>query len=149
PIAGAALAGALAAYAYARRRQCGPWYGAAGALLGLGFITREYGTILFAAPLGAWLLLERRWRGLELLVAAGLPFLAIYLAYNAPVTGNPLLLPRNGVDASDLMGFGTYGGRHHNLATGLIYTDMNLTLLQFDLFGWPPLFALGLPMLPF
>jgi hypothetical protein len=149
PIAGAALAGALAAFAYARRRQRSLWYAAAGALLGLGFVTREFGTILFAAPLGAWLLLERRWRGLALLVAAGVPFVAVYLAYNAAVTGNPLLLPRNAVDPTDLFGFGTYGDRHHTLAAGLMYTDMNLTLLQFDLFGWPPLFALGLPMLPF
>jgi 4-amino-4-deoxy-L-arabinose transferase-like glycosyltransferase len=149
PIAGALLAGALAAFAYARQRKRDVWYAVAGALLGLGFVTREFGTLLFAAPLGAWLVFEKRWRGLALLVAAGLPLLVVYLAYNAAVTGDPLLLPRNVVDPNDRVGFGTFGDRHHTLAAGLIYTDMNLTLLQFDLFGWPPLFALGLPMLPF
>src|SRR5207249_3697804 len=46
-------------------------------------------------------------------------------------------------------GFGTYGDVHHTLAAGLVFTDEYLTLLQFDLFGWPPLFALSLLSLPF
>jgi hypothetical protein len=37
----------------------------------------------------------------------------------------------------------------HTLAAGLANTDELLTLLQFDLFGWPPLFALGLLLVPF
>jgi hypothetical protein len=149
PIDGALLAVALAAFAFARRRDSTGWYSLVGALLGLSFLTREFGTALFALPLGADLVLRRRWRGLALLLIATLPFLALYLAYNASVTGNPLVLPRNAVDPTDRFGFGNFGNREHTLAAGLLYTDMNLTLLQFDLFGWPPLFALALPTLPF
>src|SRR5579864_8166939 len=139
----------LAAFARGRRWPRDRWYALAGALLGLSFLTREFGTLLFGLPLGCDLVLKRRWRYLGTLIVAALPFLLVYLAYNTAVTGNPLLLPRNAMDPTDLFGFGTFGDREHNLAKGLVYTDMNLTLLQFDLFGWPPLFALGLPLLPF
>jgi hypothetical protein len=54
-------------------------------------------------------------------------------------------------DPTDHFGFGDNIGFHHRhtLAAGLANTDELLTLLQFDLFGWPPLFALGLLGLPF
>jgi hypothetical protein len=149
PIDGLLIALALAAFAYARLRPRDRWYAVVGALLGLSFLTREFGTLLFGLPLGCDLILKRRWRNLAWLIAAAVPFVLVYLAYNAAVTGNPLLLPRNAVDPTDRFGFGQFGTREHNLAKGLVYTDMNLTLLQFDLFGWPPLFALALPLLPF
>jgi hypothetical protein len=149
PIAGTWLAGALLTFTYAARQRRDRWYVAIGALFGCSFLTREYSTLLFALPIVGWMILHKRWRGLVLLAAAGAPFLVAYLAYNVAVTGDPLLLPRNAVDPTDRFGFGTFGTRHHTPAAGLVYTDINLTLLQFDLFGWPPLFALGLPMLPF
>jgi hypothetical protein len=149
PVAGAALAGALAAFAYAERTRQVRWYMATGALLGWGFLTRELSTILFGLPLLIWLAVHRRWPALGLLTATGIPFAAAYLAYNAQLTGDPFLLPRNVVDPSDQYGFGFFGHTQHTLATGLAYTDQNLTLLQFDLFGWPPLFALSLLSLPF
>src|SRR5262249_57931271 len=37
----------------------------------------------------------------------------------------------------------------HPLAAGLANPDELLTLLQFDAFGWPPLFTFGLMGLPF
>jgi hypothetical protein len=73
------------------------------------------------------------------------------LLYNLRETGNPFLLPRAIFDAADRFGFGDGVGFHtrHTLAAGLVNTDELLTLLQFDLFGWPPLFAFGLIVLPF
>jgi hypothetical protein len=66
--------------------------------------------------------------------------------YNLWLTGSPTLLPRTLFDPSDRFGFGDGTGFHqrHTLAAGLANTDELLTLLQFDLFGWPPLFAFGL-----
>jgi len=54
-------------------------------------------------------------------------------------------------DPRDHCGFGEGIGFHarHTLAAGLANTDELLTLLQFDLFGWPPLFAFGLLLVPF
>jgi len=149
PVAGAALAGALAALVYAERTRHLRWYLAIGALLGWGFLTRELSTGLFGLPIVVWLAIHRRWRAIGLLIAATLPFALAYLAYNAKLTGDPFLLPRHAVDPADLYGFGTYGDVHHTLAAGLVFTDEYLTLLQFDLFGWPPLFALSLLSLPF
>jgi hypothetical protein len=151
PIAGAALAGALAAFAFAERTGRLRWYAVSGALLGWGLLSRELSTVLFGAPLVIWLLVHRRWSGLGLLVAAGIPFVLMYLAYNAQLTGDPFLLPRNAVNASDVygFGFGASADTHQTVAAGLVYTDENLTLLQFDLFGWPPLVALSLMCLPF
>jgi 4-amino-4-deoxy-L-arabinose transferase-like glycosyltransferase len=148
-VAGAALAVALAAFAYAERSQRPAWYALAGACLGWGLLTRELSTVLFGIPLVVWLLVWRRWRGLAFLIGAGAPFVLAYLAYNAALTGNPLLLPRNSVNASDVYGFVSSADLHHTLAAGLDYADQNLTLLQFDLFGWPPLFAFSLLCLPF
>jgi hypothetical protein len=151
PIAGAALACALATFAYAERTGRAKWYAVSGAFLGWGLLSRELSTVLFGAPLVVWLLLQRRWPGLGLLVAAGIPFVVVYAAFNWQVTGDPFLLPRNAVNATDVygFGFGASAETHHSLAAGLLYTDENLTLLQFDLFGWPPLFAFSLMCLPF
>ena len=83
-------------------------------------------------------------------MAFGVPFVVAYLVYNLRQTGNPLLLPREIFDASDHFGFGDAIGFYtrHTLAAGLANADELLTLLQFDLFGWPPLFGLGLLGLP-
>ncbi|MBV9325036.1 MAG: glycosyltransferase family 39 protein [Chloroflexi bacterium] len=151
PVAGAALACALAAFACAERSGRLRWYAVSGALLGWGVLTRELSTVLFGAPLVVWLLAKRRWPGLGLLVAAGIPFVLAYLAYDAQLTGDPFLLPRNAVNPSDVYGFGftNSADTHHTLAAGLSNADENLTLMQFDLFGWPPLFAFSLLCLPF
>jgi hypothetical protein len=154
PIAGGLMAAALAAFVAAEQEQpedgmrC---YAMTGALLGAGFMAREVAGVLFAVPLGLRLLAQKRWTALAHVVAFGLPFLLAYLLYNQRQTGNPLLLPRALFDASDHFGFGNGVGFHtrHTLAAGLANTDELLTLLQFDLFGWPPLFAFGLLGLPF
>jgi hypothetical protein len=126
-------------------------YLACGFFLGAAFLVREPATVLFALPLGIRLLRLGRWRPLGLLLAAGLAWLLVYLAYNMALTGNPLLLPRAIFDPTDRFGFGDSLGFHqrHTFAAGLANTDELLTLLDLDLFGWPPLFGLGLLGLPF
>lgn len=153
PIAGAALAGAFAVFAHLWRvqRNANPLFALVGALLGFGFITREAASVLFALPLAGWLLLHRRGRAFGWLLAGGAPFAVVYAAYTAALTGNPLLLPRVLFSPNDRFGFGDGMGFHqrHTPAAGFANTDALLTLLQFDLFGWPPLFALGLLLVPF
>jgi 4-amino-4-deoxy-L-arabinose transferase-like glycosyltransferase len=151
PIAGALLAGALAAFMTGERSGGQVrWYALAGALLGAAGLTREAASVLFATPLVVWLVQYRRWRPLGRLVAAGLPFVALYVVYNTALTGSPLILPRNLFDPTDRFGFGDGMGFHqrHTLAAGLANADELLTLLQLDLFGWPPLFTLGLLGVP-
>jgi hypothetical protein len=151
PIAGGVLAGALAAYVQGERTGRMRWFGLSGALLGAGFMTREVASALFALPLLARAIAGRRLTALGWIAACGLPFALLYLGYNAALTGSPWQLPRSLFDASDRFGFGDDIGFHHRhtLAAGLANTDELLTLLQFDLVGWPPLFALGLVVLPF
>jgi len=150
PVAAGFLAAALAALVAGERDGNLRWYSLCGALLGLGFVSREAASVLFAIPLGARLAATRHWRALLQVIAFGLPFVLAYLLYNQRLTGSPFLLPRTIFDAADHFGFGDGIGFHgrHTLAAGLANTDELLTILQFDLFGWPPLFALGLVGLP-
>ena len=151
PIAGGLLAVALAAFVAGDRDGKERWYALSGALLGAAFLTREASSVLFAVPLAARLVATQRWQPLTWIVATGMPFVLVYLLYNAQLTGSALLLPRTIFNAADHFGFGDGIGFHtrHTIAAGLANTDELLTLLQFDLFGWPPLFALGLLGLPF
>src|SRR5439155_26362016 len=89
-------------------------------------------------------------RGSLWIALAARPFLLAYQLFNLTTTSDPLVLPRNLFNPDDKWGFGAVGavGRH-TLAAGLVNTDENLTLLQFDLFGWPPLAALALLEMPF
>jgi hypothetical protein len=117
----------------------------------MAFLTREAASVLFAIPLGIRLLSTRNTRAMGTMAAAGLPFVAVYLLYNSALTGSPTLLPRMLFDPSDHFGFGDGVGFHtrHTLAAGLVNTDELLTILQLDLFGWPPFFTLGLLAVPF
>ena len=151
PVAGALVAGALAVFVAAERSKRVARYSFVGVCLGAAFLVREPASLLFGLPLVARLLKQRQWRGLQSMLLAGVPFLVVYLAYDAVVTGSPFQLPRTLFDPSDHFGFGDGIGFHHRhtLAAGLANTDELLTLLQFDLFGWPPLVGLGLLGLPF
>jgi hypothetical protein len=150
PIAGGLLGAALATFVAGERGRGPHWYAATGALLGAAFVAREAASVLFAVPLGIRLLARRRWDGLLLVVVFGLPFALAYLAYDVRQTGSPLLLPRAIFNPSDHFGFGDGVGFHtrHTLAAGLVNTDELLTLLQFDAFGWPPLFLFALMLVP-
>ena len=151
PVAGGVLAGALAAFVAAERGRKPYLYAITGALLGVAFVAREVASVLFAIPLALWLISRRSWESLALVCIFGMPFVVGYLVYNLRETGSPFLLPRMIFDAADHFGFGDGVGFHtrHTLAAGFANTDELLTLLQFDLFGWPPLFAFGVLLLPF
>ena len=151
PIAGGLAAGAIAAFVAGERYRSERWYAVCGGLLGAIFLVREVAAVLVALPLGVRLLACRRWSALGTVIAFGVPFLLFYLLYNVRLTGSPLLLPRMLFDPADHFGFGDGVGFHtrHTLAAGLANTDELLTLLQFDLFGWPPLVAYGLIGVPF
>jgi hypothetical protein len=150
PISGGAVACSLAAFAYGVRTHKRAAFLWVGALLGFAFNAREVAAVLYGLSYAVWLLAQRRWRPLVWIALAALPFVAIYLLFNLSTTGDPFLLPRNLFNPSDRWGFGDVGpGGQHTLAAGLENTDENLTLLQFDLFGWPPLAALALVGMPF
>jgi hypothetical protein len=151
PVAGGLLGLALASFVLAERGARLRWYAMSAALLGAGLLVREVASVLFAIPLGVRLVSRRRWRAAAAMVGCGLPFVLLYFAYNAALTGSPFVLPRSLFDAADHFGFGDGIGFHtrHTLAAGLANTDELLTILQFDLFGWPPLFAMGLVGLVF
>jgi hypothetical protein len=151
PIAGGLLAGALAAFVAGERDGRRRWYALSGVLLGAGFVSREAASVLFALPLALRLIGTRRWGASMTVAAFGIPFVLLYLLYNTSLTGSPTLLPRTIFDPADRFGFGDGIGFHlrHTLAAGLANTDELLTVLQFELFGWPPLFALGLLGVPF
>ena len=149
PISGGATACALAAFAYGLRYRGRAAFILTGVLLGLAFNVREVTAVVYGSVFGVWLLATRRWRALAWIALASIPFLAMYLLFNLSTTGNMLTLPRNVFNPADRWGFGDVGVHGHTLAAGLVNTDENLTLLQFDLFGWPPLAAFALILMPF
>ncbi|MBV9168638.1 MAG: hypothetical protein JOZ81_00960 [Chloroflexi bacterium] len=151
PIAGGLLALSLAACVAGERSKRLRWFAACGALLGLAFLTREIAAVLFGLPIAARLVATQQRRGLLQVVIYGAPFVLVYLLYNDALTGSPLLPPRTLFNPTDHFGFGDGVGFHtrHTLAAGLVNTDELLTLLQFDAFGWPPLFAFALAAVPF
>ncbi len=150
PISGGAVACSLAAFACGVRSNRRAAYVGVGALLGIAFNAREVAAVLYAVAYAIWLLAQRRWRPLIWIGVAALPFLAVYLLFNLSTTGDLFTLPRNLFNPNDRWGFGDVGPNgQHTLAAGLENTDENLTLLQFDLFGWPPLAALAVVGMPF
>lgn len=143
------------------RRDAHPLWGAATfALLGLAFLTRELAAVLFGAPLLLWTVIPAlrrlptwRVRLARLLPGAlvGLAGLALYLLYNAALTGDPFLPPRNVVNFFDRLGFGDgigFYGRH-TPAAGLLNIDEMLASLQFTLYGWPYYCTLAFLPMPF
>ncbi len=85
---------------------------AAGALLGLIFLTRPYDALLWAGAFGIGLLLTRpdarraTLRALAVAGAAALPFIAGALLYNRRLTGELLTFPVTAKDPLDGFGFG-------------------------------------------
>ncbi|NHN48893.1 hypothetical protein G9464_14990 [Halostella sp. JP-L12] len=107
------------AYVRAVRRGSRRYAAAAGVAVGLAFFARPYTAVLFATPfiLHACLTLWRAgrrdrnefraWFGRYAVVAAGgLTFVGATLAYNAAVTGSPLLFPYKAFAPLDGLGFG-------------------------------------------
>jgi hypothetical protein len=110
----------------------------AGVFAGLAFTTRTYTTLLVAWPFALWLLWDKRRQSLvrsSAILAAGaaLPLLAL-LAYNAALTGDPLLFPFHLADAAQKPWFGY---KNHTILLGLVNTLATLKLMNLALFGWP------------
>lgn len=123
PYAPTALLNLVFAYAYVRTQRAPPdrtirWATIAGVAIGLAFFARPYTAVLFALPfIGhvAWRLATVRRRPTrrrhELhrtlpIAAFGLAFVALSLAYNAVVTGNPVVFPYQAFAPADGIGFG-------------------------------------------
>ena len=107
------------AYVRAVRRESRRYAAGAGVAIGLAFFARPYTAVLFALPFVAHACLTlyragrrgreafRAWVGRYAVVAAGgLTFVGATLAYNAAVTGSPLLFPYEAFAPLDGLGFG-------------------------------------------
>ncbi|MFB6073253.1 MAG: glycosyltransferase family 39 protein [Halobacterium sp.] len=148
------LAFALA-YFRAERRGSAGWAAVAGAATGVAFFARPYTAVLFAAPFvahAAWTfrrplgeravtpLLRRR------LATAGLGLagVALALAYNAVVTGDPFLFPYKAFAPHDGLGFGHHEllGYEENYTVRLALRSNAEVVWEF-LVDWGPFGALG------
>ena len=119
----------------------------AGACLGTIFLTRPLDALLWGVPVVAYVLITERSRLRELarpglLVAAGVaPLVALALAYNAKITGDPLQFPLVAAEPLNGLGFGP-----RRIMPGLATVDYGLsdglsaTRLGFEAF---PAWALG------
>jgi hypothetical protein len=102
------------AYAYLRGDRTGSrrWAALAGGAVGLAFFSRPYTAVLFALPFIAHALWTMRTRERSVVLrqgttaALGLAGVALTLAYNAVVTGDPLLFPYEAFAPRDGLGFG-------------------------------------------
>ncbi|SEO88293.1 4-amino-4-deoxy-L-arabinose transferase [Halogranum amylolyticum] len=105
------------AYVRAARRESLPWSVVAGTAIGVVFFARSYTAVLFALPfIGHTLVsLWRAWKAEEFgpvfgrylgIAVPGLCFVGATLAYNAVVTGDPLVFPYAAFAPADGVGFG-------------------------------------------
>jgi nucleotide-binding universal stress UspA family protein/4-amino-4-deoxy-L-arabinose transferase-like glycosyltransferase len=123
PYATTTLSNLAFAFAYVRaaRRSSLRWAVLAGAAIGLAFFARPYTAVLFAAPFvvhAGWSTLaaarSRRDGGSRrsvlvrqvAIAAVGLGGVAVALAYNRVITGDPLLFPYEAFAPLDGLGFG-------------------------------------------
>jgi hypothetical protein len=128
PYAPATTWNLLFAVCYLRgvRRESQRWAGAAGAAVGIAFFARPYTAVLFAAPFivhALWQVARAvRERGVRppaalwplpnaaarnaLTAAGGLAGVGVALAYNAHLTGDPLVFPYEAFAPMDGPGFG-------------------------------------------
>ena len=120
-------------------RTPGPWWlAAAGAALGVAAATRPWTAVLVGLVVGSWAVLREGpraapRRALPLLLGA-VPLMALILAYNGALTGDPLLSPRHAFDAREVPWFGYLG---HTPAQGFANTARLASVLNLHLFAWP------------
>jgi hypothetical protein len=134
----------LLAFDAARRGGSIPWAVAAGAAIGMLFLSRSLTAVAMGLPVALWaaadLLATRRrfWTYLAITVAF-LPFLAALLAYNWYTTGDPVRSAYELWWPYDRVGFGPGVGMvgNHTVENGLIHTRDSLDKLSSYLFGWP------------
>ena len=133
----------LYALARAERDDSGRWAAAAGAGLGVAFLSRPLEALAVGAVAAGFLLAGAlRDRRLRVPLAVGVGFLAaasLYFAFNAASTGDPL---RPGYielwGESHGLGFHTTPwGDRHTPRTGLRNELVDLALLELYLFEWP------------
>ena len=116
--------------------------------------TRPWTALLAGGVIGGWAVLREGLpaaprRALFLLLGA-LPLLALLLAYNRALTGDPLLSPFQAFDPREVPWFGYM---EHSPAEGIVHTARLAAVLNLQLFGWPssllflPLVALLRPRL--
>jgi len=138
PLAALAL---LAACLFVSReaRTPGPrWLAAAGAALGAAAATRPWTAVLVGVVVGSWAVLREGLRAAPrralLLLLGAAPLMALLLAYNGALTGDPLLSPRHAFDPREVPWFGYMG---HTAAEGFANTVRAGSVLNLHLFAWP------------
>ncbi|WP_144902690.1 DUF7846 domain-containing protein [Halobellus captivus] len=149
------------AVAYVRAARTGSrrWGVAAGTAIGLAFFCRSYTAVLFALPFIAhslvslgvvwrrsgWTSPFRRVLGRSLAVAVpGAAFVGLTLAYNAVVTGDPLLFPYAAFAPNDGVGFGTREILNYEREyTPELAADVTRTVVEYFFTEWVAAGALG------
>ncbi|OAQ52409.1 hypothetical protein HTG_12360 [Natrinema mahii] len=141
PYAPTAMLNLAFAYAYLRADRTGElrFAGAAGAAIGLAFFARPYTAVLFAAPFIAhacWTLWRDHRAALPRQAATaafGLVGVGLALAYNAVVTGSPLVFPYEAFAPLDGLGFGRRRILEHEIeyTVGLALRSNALVLRSF------------------
>ncbi|HEX8995141.1 MAG TPA: glycosyltransferase family 39 protein [Ktedonobacterales bacterium] len=147
------------------RGRGGRWYlPLAGLLWLMASLTRDTTAIFAVVAAGGALWLA--WRGdwpalrdptwrewgapLAALLGVGALGLAVYLGYNAALTGSPFITPRMLFFPGDHYGFGQGVGFYgqHTLAAGFVNLDELLTSLAISLYGWPFYLTLAFLLIP-
>jgi 4-amino-4-deoxy-L-arabinose transferase-like glycosyltransferase len=141
----------------ARNEGSAIWAGIAGLAIGAMLHVRPLDAVILAVVAGVWWL-SAGWRRLRLvpLVAvtiAGLAMTFLFLAYNRAITGDPFYPPINKFTdthyypGGNRLGFGKDIGNFgwteldplpgHGPRDVFVNTNINLYMLNFELFGWP------------
>ncbi|MCD2202616.1 DUF7846 domain-containing protein [Halobacterium sp. KA-6] len=148
------------ALAYFRAERTGStrWAAVAGAAVGLAFFSRPYTAVLFATPFivhAVWTLrepLQNRhlsplFRRRVATASLGLCGVAVTLAYNAVVTGDPLMFPYQAFAPLDGLGFGRREILNHEIQyTPRLALRANASVLEQFVTEWAPLGVLGVPL---
>jgi Dolichyl-phosphate-mannose-protein mannosyltransferase len=153
PLSALALLSACFFVSLAARNTSG-WLAAAGAALALAVATRPWTALLAGAVIGGWAVLREDLRAAPrralFLLLGAMPVLALLLAYNRALTGDPLLSPFQAFDPREVPWFGYM---EHSPGEGVTNTARLAAVLNLHLFGWPssllflPLVALLRPQL--
>jgi hypothetical protein len=123
--------------------------------LGALALTRPLTAVGVALPFvlhAAWILFKQDWshkRWLFLFVALTAPIAALELVWQAAVTGSPWLNPYSLWWPYDRIGFGPGVGLNpggHNLFYAYVNAKFSLWVGNSDLFGWPYLSGIFLPL---
>lgn len=127
----------------------------AGLTLGLLVLSRPFTAVGVALPFavhGVWLLWRGDWRTRQQLILLGLLIVSIsslHLVWQAAATGDPFLNPYTLWWEYDKVGFGPGVGRAdggHTLHLAWLNTRHSLRVGYSDLFGWPMLSWIFLPL---